>query len=85
MRNGLAFFSIVAAAALSFGLGSEYGMDLTPVGQERSLDVTKMHVIGQGCGETPEQKKRIYVALEEDDLPGPLCDIVFELAERDYK
>ncbi len=50
----------------------------------RSLDVTSYRVVGQGCGDE-HQRTRIYVAMEEDDLPGPACDIVFELVERDYK
>lgn len=50
----------------------------------RSLDITDYRLVGQGCG-VDRQKTRIYVAVEEDDLPGPACEIVFELVERDYK
>jgi hypothetical protein len=49
----------------------------------RSLDVTEFKVVGQGCG-TGEQRSRVYVAVEEDDLPGPDCEVVFEFVERDF-
>jgi hypothetical protein len=45
--------------------------------------VTEFKVVGQGCG-TGEQRSRVYVAVEEDDLPGPDCEVVFEFVERDF-
>lgn len=50
----------------------------------RLWDVTDYRVIGQGCGVTDEQRRRVYIAVEEDDLPGPDCEVVTELVEREF-
>lgn len=46
--------------------------------QPRTVDVTDKYVIGYECGDAT-QRDRIYVAVEEDDLPGPLCGSVHNL------
>lgn len=70
------FCMLVALAAGVAGgivIGEERSQD-TP----RLVDVTEQRVIASGCGQG-RQRERLYIAMEEDDLPGPTCETVRNL------
>lgn len=80
MRVGFPELSMAAMMGVMVGVGVT-GLAVT---SEPVMDVTSMRVVGQGCGDA-RQQERIFVAREESDLPGPKCDVVFELADRDFR
>jgi hypothetical protein len=74
----------LASMLVALAAGVAGGMEMQEHrGNDRALAVTEYHVVGQGCG-VGSERDRTYIAIEEDDLPGPECDIVFELVEPDY-
>lgn len=72
LGGGMAFiFAAGLVTLVSMGSPPQVG---------RAIDVTEMNVVGVGCGEpASDEATRIWVAREEDELPGPTCDIVFSL------
>lgn len=57
-------------------------MGPAPESRPTLMDVSEYRVIGQGCG-VGSQKLRTYIAVEEDNLPGPTCEVVSQLGAVD--
>ncbi len=81
MLNPSVLIGSIGAGIFALGMGALVALGAPPESQ-RSLDVTQMRVVGQGCGDA-EQRKRVFIAVEEDDLPGPSCEVVFTLYDRE--
>lgn len=85
MRKWVIF--AVAGSLFAAGWGATLAVGGASVGQRLlhpPRDVTDYRVVGQGCGKG-DQRSQTYIAKEESDLPGPTCEVVFELAESDFE
>ncbi len=82
MLNPSVLIGTVMGAIFAAGVTALLFMGPEPRQEVYVMDVSNMRVVGQGCG-SPRQQGRIYIAAEEDQLPGPSCEVVFELVAQD--
>ena len=78
---GFHFFSMGVALAVGLAGGIVFEQQ-KPQPLPRLVDATEYGVVGIGCG-SDEQYAKLFFAKEEDDLPGPRCDVVKNMREVD--